>query len=204
MNDASLDVSRTRAGTAEMVTYPVVADVGRREVHALQRQRIRPHGHRPRETGCLMAMVPFNRPHITGREFDYIREAIDRGASVERRAVLAALRRVAGADGRMPPGAADAFLHGCARDGGAARRHSAWRRSHHAVVHVRLDRQRVRASRRRARLRGHQARHAQYRRASDRGGASRSARARSCPCTTQGSPARWTPSWRSRVHTPCP
>jgi len=25
-----------------------------------------------------MAMVPFNRPHITGREFDYIREAIDR------------------------------------------------------------------------------------------------------------------------------
>ena len=62
-------------------------------------------------------------------------------------------------------GAVDALLHRRARDGRAARRHRAWRRSHHAVVHVRLHGERLRAARRRARLRRHPARHAQHRRA---------------------------------------
>ena len=125
------------------------------------------------------------------------------GASGERRAVLAAVRRVAGRHGRMPPGAPDAILHGGARDGGACRRHSARRRSHHAVVHVRLDRQRVRAARRRARLRRHPLRHAQYRRDAESRPPSRTRTRAIVPCTTQALAARWTPSWRSRARTLC-
>src|SRR4051812_38605936 len=47
-------------------------------VAAVQRQRLRPDGHRPREAGRFMTKVPFNRPYTTGHEFEYIQDAIGR------------------------------------------------------------------------------------------------------------------------------
>ena len=43
----------------------------------------------------VMTPIPFNRPHATGREFDYIREAISRIASRRRRDFHATLRSLA-------------------------------------------------------------------------------------------------------------
>ena len=66
------------------------------------------------------------------------------------------------------------------------------RRGDHALVHVRLDRHRVRAARRQAGVRRHPPRHAEPRRVARRGRDHRRARGRSSPSTTPASPARWT------------
>ena len=70
---------------------------------------------------------------------------------------------------RLRAGLADPFLHGRHGDGRHAVRSRPGRRGHHALVHLRVDRQRGRAARRRAGLRRHPARHAEHRRDADRG-----------------------------------
>ena len=106
---------------------------------------------------------------MTGRELDYIAEAHRERAPFRRRPVHEALPRLARDDDRRAQGAADPLVHGRARDGRAAARSRARRRSHHALVHVRLDGERVRAARRDAGVRRHPRRHAQHRRTPDRG-----------------------------------
>ena len=111
-----------------------------------------------------MRELPFNRPHTTGRELEYVAEAIGAGhlsgnGPFSQRCCRW-LEAKTGADAR----AADAFVHGGARDGRDPRRRRAGRRGDHAVVHLRLDRERLRAARRHARLRRHPAGHAQHRR----------------------------------------
>ena len=99
--------------------------------------------------------VPFNRPYMTGRELGYIAQAHQNHKLAGDGPFTAA----AAAGSRSTPAAKQALLtHSCtarARDGGDPRRHRARRRGDHAVVHVRLDRQRVRAARRRAGVRRH-------------------------------------------------
>ena len=67
------------------------------------------------------------------------------------------------------PRAAGALLHRGPGDGGDPRRRRPRRRGHHALVHLRLHRQRLRAARRDAGVRRHPARHPEPRRDADRG-----------------------------------
>ena len=78
-------------------------------------------------------------------------------------------------------------MHRGAGDGGAAAGHRAGRRGDHAVVHLRLDRQRLCAARRRAGVRRHPARHAQHRRNAHRSSHHADAPRRSSRCTTPAS-----------------
>ena len=98
--------------------------------------------------------MPFNRPPITGRELSFLQEAVERrqlsGDGHFSKQCQRWLVERLGANGPAHP-----LLHGRAGDGGDAGGHRARRRSHHAVVHVRLDGQRVRAARRRAGVRRH-------------------------------------------------
>ena len=100
-----------------------------------------------------------------------------------------------GKGARSPEGAADDFLHACARDERPSPRYRAWRRGHRPVVHLRLHRQRVRPARRAAGLRRRPARHAEPRRARSSSADHRRGRGPSSPSTTPASAARWTPSW---------
>ena len=118
-----------------------------------------------------MTPIPFNRPHTTGREFDYIREAIGRahiaGDGIFSRRCQAWLEEQVGCVSAL-------LTHSCTgalEMAALLERHRARRRSHHAVVHVRVDGERVRAAGRRAGLRRHPARHAEPRRARHRCGA---------------------------------
>ena len=102
---------------------------------------------------------------MAGPELEYLRQAIDNvhvsGAGPFSARCSAWLERETGSRAR----AAHAFVHGGSRDGGDPRRHRARRRGDHALVHVRLDRERRRAARRRAGLRRRARRHAEPRRA---------------------------------------
>ena len=66
-----------------------------------------------------------------------------------------------------------------------------------AVVHVRVDGQRLRPARRAAGVLRRPARHAEPRRGAARARGSRRAPRRSSSCTTRASAARWTRSWRT-------
>ncbi len=74
------------------------------------------------------------------------------GPRLGRRHVHATLSRPAGEIAGRPASAADDVVHPCARDDGAAARHQAGRRSHRALLHLRLHRQCLRPPRRAAGL----------------------------------------------------
>ena len=147
-------------------------------------------------------MIPFNRPYMTGRELVVHRPGARERPPRGRRAVLEAMLRVA--RGRI--GSQKALLtHSCT----AALEMAAilsgvgvGRRGHHAVVHVRLDGQRLRAARRDAGVRRHPARHAEHRRDEDRGG-DHAAHEGDRAVHYAASAATWTRSWRSRGGTIC-
>ena len=103
-----------------------------------------PRGRRERSRG----VIPFNRPYLTGREFTYIQDAAAAGQLAGNGHFTKRCQSWLETADRRAPRAADAFVHRRARDGGAAARPAAGRRGDHAVVHLRLDRQRVRAARR--------------------------------------------------------
>ena len=114
--------------------------------------------------------IPFNRPVVAGKELDYIQKPSSSLASVGRRRLHRALPALARRIHRRARRPAHPFVHRGAGDGGDACRPRAGRRSHHAVVHLRLDRQRVRRCAARVPVFVDiRAGHAQHRRAADRG-----------------------------------
>ncbi len=93
------------------------------------------------------AEIPFNRAARAGNEQAYIDQAIEFGPPRRRRPVHPGLQRAAGGvAGLARP--AGAFLHRGAGDGRHPRRHRARRRGDHALLHLRLHRERLRPARR--------------------------------------------------------
>ncbi len=80
------------------------------------------------------------------------------------------VQRVARARSRLPPSPPDALLHGRHGNGRHAVRAGTGRRGHHAVLHLRLDRECRGSTRCRAGFCRYPARHAQHRRTPDRSG----------------------------------
>ena len=103
--------------------------------------------------------IPFNRSSTLGKELQYIAETLSRRPDRRRSDFHETVRGAAGTTHRGAARAADHLMHACAGNGRAAAGTAAWRRSHRAVVHVRVDGQRVRPARRDARVRRHPARH---------------------------------------------
>ena len=138
----------------------------------------------------------FNRPFTTGREFDYVREAIENGhlsgsGPFTERCNSGSSERI-GSDQALLTHSCTAALEMAAM---LARRRTR-RRGRHALVHVRLHGERRRPPRRHARLRR---RCADTLNIDESRSAPRSLRGprRSSPCTTPASAATWTSSARS-------
>ncbi len=141
--------------------------------------------------------IPFNRPHMTGKELWYIAQAHQAGNwRVTARSPRSATRGWSSARRRkkaLLTHSCTAALEMAAILAGVG----AGRRSDHAVVHLRLDGQCLRAARRDAGVRGHPAGHAEHRRGPDRGGDHAAHQGDRRRCTMPASAARWTRSWRS-------
>ena len=99
--------------------------------------------------------IPFNRPYPTGKEHGYIQEALESLRYLRRWTLQQTLSRMDRAAHRLREGIADALLHLGPRHCRDAARPQERRRGDHALVHLRLDRERVRAARRDPGLRRH-------------------------------------------------
>ena len=114
--------------------------------------------------------IPFNRPSSTGPSSSTSAEAIDERPHLRETARSRSGAAVARGAASALRGAAHALVHGALEMAALLARARAGRRGDHAVVHVRLDGERVRAARRRAGVRGHPAGHAEPGRAPGRAG----------------------------------
>ena len=99
--------------------------------------------------------VPFNVPFATGDELANIERGRARAAHLERRTLLEAVRALARGAAAESAGSPRALVHCGSRDVRSAARGGAGRRGHPAVLHLRVDGQRLRAARRNAGLRRH-------------------------------------------------
>ena len=115
--------------------------------------------------------LPSSRAYVTGAEADLGARSAGAGVGGRRRTLRRRDRGAArGAARREHPRAAHPVVHRGAGDGRDAHRRRRRQRGDRAVVHVRLDRQRVRPPRRHAGLRGHRSGNAHARPGGGRGG----------------------------------